>query len=332
MLWGRRAGKRKLPGLVRAGLVIGDVEEVEEWNEYGELKDNIGGGDATETAGTPGKSYALPSTPSKSTTTAASTPKTTSTESPAAPAQTEPQPRSTQATTTGENPMTMAMRQAGFEAAKKAGDAKSKARTEALDAAKAKGGSLEKLDNAGPTGVPPPTGTTQAEDAITGVGSDSKEEGMGTLDPKAEKEASGSTATSETATNSAPTEEAGSEVLEGTGQAETSTQEQVPTASAAESAANEAILQDKSHVVLKGHGQTPVTSAPPSEKADNDDNDEEEDEDNGSEKGGGNVKGYAGSTLKMSTSASDEAEALPGTRKQEQTAGKGEDVGDSVAD
>ncbi|WYZ34488.1 hypothetical protein EsH8_I_000764 [Colletotrichum jinshuiense] len=47
MLWGRRAGKdasgrvRKLPGLVQEGLVLGDLVEIEEWNEYGELKQHV---------------------------------------------------------------------------------------------------------------------------------------------------------------------------------------------------------------------------------------------------------------------------------------------------
>lgn len=41
-LWGRRAGKKKLPGLVKEGYVIADLEEVEDWNEFGELKENIG--------------------------------------------------------------------------------------------------------------------------------------------------------------------------------------------------------------------------------------------------------------------------------------------------
>lgn len=40
-IWGRRAGKRKLPGLVREGWVLADLEEVEEWNEYGELKEQL---------------------------------------------------------------------------------------------------------------------------------------------------------------------------------------------------------------------------------------------------------------------------------------------------
>ncbi|KAL1895519.1 hypothetical protein Cpir12675_003208 [Ceratocystis pirilliformis] len=47
MVWGRRAGKdangrlRKLPGLVQQGVVLGDLVETEEWNEYGELKEKV---------------------------------------------------------------------------------------------------------------------------------------------------------------------------------------------------------------------------------------------------------------------------------------------------
>ncbi|KAM5372858.1 hypothetical protein ACJZ2D_007315 [Fusarium nematophilum] len=47
MLWGRRAGKdeggrmRKLPGLVQEGFVLGDIVEIEDWNEYGELKQHV---------------------------------------------------------------------------------------------------------------------------------------------------------------------------------------------------------------------------------------------------------------------------------------------------
>ena len=47
MLWGRRAGKdeggrvRKLPGLVQEGLILGDLVEIEDWNEYGELKQHV---------------------------------------------------------------------------------------------------------------------------------------------------------------------------------------------------------------------------------------------------------------------------------------------------
>lgn len=330
MLWGRRAGKRKLPGLVRAGLVVGDLEEVEEWNEYGELKENVGGeggaaATAASAAGTPSKSYALPSTPSKqatgSTTTPAKAP-TPATETPSRP---------TQATST-DSPLTIAMRQAGFEAAKKAGDAKTKARADALDAAKAKDGSLDKLDNAGPTGMPPPSGTTEAKDAITGESGEARVGGKADKVPVTEdmvggggsmpakglgkegdaKELDGSA-------NKSISEDEEPEVLEGKGEAEPTS---VPTADEAEAAANEAIHQDKSHIVLAGHGQTPEGPTPPNEKADNDEMVEKS----------AQAIGDGGSALKTTTSATDEAEALPGKKTQEQAAASGEHVGDSVAD
>ncbi|KAJ5475326.1 hypothetical protein N7539_008392 [Penicillium diatomitis] len=37
-LWSRRCKGKKLPGLVKYGNIVGDLEEVEEWNEYGELR------------------------------------------------------------------------------------------------------------------------------------------------------------------------------------------------------------------------------------------------------------------------------------------------------
>lgn len=64
-----------------------------------------------------------------------------------------------------ESTLTTAMRQAGFEAAKKAGDAKAKARAEALETSRLKSAELQKLDNSGPTGMPPPSGSTEAEEA-----------------------------------------------------------------------------------------------------------------------------------------------------------------------
>ncbi|KAL8714440.1 MAG: hypothetical protein Q9220_001773 [cf. Caloplaca sp. 1 TL-2023] len=104
MLWGRRAGKRKLPGL--------DLEEIEEWNEYGELKDKVGLN--------PPASASSANTPTKVPTT--STPVNTPSKL-ASPTDGSPHPKSPSRT---ENPMAMAMRQAGMEAAKKAGDAKAK--------------------------------------------------------------------------------------------------------------------------------------------------------------------------------------------------------------
>ncbi|KAB8356686.1 hypothetical protein FH972_024262 [Carpinus fangiana] len=42
-IWSRRAQGKKLPGLVREGVVLGDLEVIEEWNEYGEIKEHLGG-------------------------------------------------------------------------------------------------------------------------------------------------------------------------------------------------------------------------------------------------------------------------------------------------
>ncbi|MCJ1268691.1 hypothetical protein MMC22_008579 [Lobaria immixta] len=148
MLWGRRAGKRKLPGLVRMGMVVGDLEEVEEWNEYGELKENVGTG-AAPSISTP----SAPSTPSKPPKPADSPSKvSTSTTTPSRPQQ----------STTTNSPLTTAMRQAGLEAAKKAGEAKSQARAKFSGESKASSDALKKLDNSTAAGVPPPTGTTEA--------------------------------------------------------------------------------------------------------------------------------------------------------------------------
>jgi len=337
MLWGRRAGKRKLPGLVRAGLVVGDLDEVEEWNEYGELKENVGGeGGAaaaatTSAAGTPSKSYALPITPSKPATESTPTP------SKASNSATETPSRPTQATSK-DSPLTTAMRQAGLEAAKKAGDAKSKARTNALDAAKPQDGSLEKLDNARPTGMPPPSETTVAKDAIKGESGETGVGGKAGEVPIAEDMVRGGGLIAATGSanggeipiskevdksaNKSISADVKPEVRGGKGQAEPPSAGEVPTAEEAEAAANEAIHHDKSHIVLVGHGQTPEGPTPPNENADDDEAVEKPEQ----------VTGHRGSGLLNAASATDEGEALPGKKTQEQRAASGNDVGDSVAD
>jgi hypothetical protein len=333
MLWGRRAGKRKLPGLVRAGLVVGDLEEVEEWNEYGELKENVGAPGVTataptSTAGTPSKSYALPTTPSKSATGSTNTPAKAPTSAVETPS------RSTQATST-DSPLTTAMRQAGIEAAKKAGDAKTKARTDALDAAKGNSGSLEKLDNAGPTGMPPPSGTTEAKDAIMGKSGEAKSEGKadyvsstenmvgrGGSSPATEMGKGGNLPPSKEGDESANRTITKKEEPDGPKDKGQTEAPPVPSAIEAEAAANEAIRQDKSHIMLKGHGQTPEDPTPPNAKANHGEATETlaqttEDEE---------------STLKTAVSATDEAEATLDRKTQEQPAARGEHAGDSVAD
>ncbi|MCJ1349450.1 hypothetical protein MMC31_007690 [Peltigera leucophlebia] len=116
MLWGRRAGKRKLPGLVKMGVVVADLDQVEEWNEYGEIKENLGAGSAADPLFPTPSAPSTPSKPPKSASVAAE-----STMLAATP------PRSVQKSTTETHPMT-AMRKAGLEAAKKAVDAKSQSR------------------------------------------------------------------------------------------------------------------------------------------------------------------------------------------------------------
>ena len=184
------------------------------------------------------------------------------------------------------------MRQAGLEAAKKAGDAKTKARTDLLNSMKARDGSLQKLDNSGPAGMPPPSGSTEAGDAIKGDSTGAKVAGKADEVPS--------------------TEEA--EELEGKGQAD-----EIPTAQEANSAANASILEDKSHIVLAGHGRTPEGVTPNSEISEVDYE-------------GLKRTDTGGSSLRQMVSATDDAEELPGKRTQEQGAAEGEEAGISVAD
>ncbi|KAJ5640821.1 Glutaredoxin [Penicillium herquei] len=62
-LWGRRSKGKKLPGLVKFGNIVGDLEEIEEWNEFGELRMVVNS--APDLDGMPATSYpvAAPPTP-----------------------------------------------------------------------------------------------------------------------------------------------------------------------------------------------------------------------------------------------------------------------------
>ena len=158
------------------------------------------------------------------------------------------------------------MRQAGFEAAKKAGDAKAKARTDYMAAAKAQNPDLRKLDNSGPTGMPPPSGTTEASEATKGESRDSNVAGKADDVPatnmedaralKAEEEAAEEIdvetfiAEQRKAQEKAEVSEASAglvaaadeeEVLEGKGEAAP----EVPSAKDLEQSANVAIAEDE---------------------------------------------------------------------------------------
>ena len=351
MLWGRRAGKRKLPGLVRMGMIVGDLEEVEEWNEYGELRDNLDPGPkpSPSAPATPSKVPAGPSSDSLMKTPA--TNPTTPSKQPPIISSTDTPPRPSTSST--DSPLTTAMRQAGFEAAKKAGDAKSKARAEALQASRDKDkapsfDTLRKLDNSGPTGMPPPSGTTEAVEAMKPETGDSSAEGKADDVPRTrkgeqddlevgnkEKPSGTMRATTEYAKRRSQestmpslekTDEAANtsilvdeseEVLEGRGQAEPRPEDSVRSAREVEEAANASIMHDKSHIVLVGQREADRT--PPSEPV------EEAVE-------SGNTTAKEGSKLKEATTISDEVHALPGKRTQDQPAASGEQAGNSVAD
>ena len=130
MLWGRRAGKRKLPGLVRQGMIIGDVEEVEEWNEYGELMERINEGKRREE---PPTMMSAGNTPSKAPPTETANPAVKEPAStPAHGKEVEipddeqlPTTPSRSSRQTEEKHLTTAMQSIGFEAAQKAKAAKS---------------------------------------------------------------------------------------------------------------------------------------------------------------------------------------------------------------
>ena len=146
-----------------------DLEQVEEWNEYGEIKENL-----TETkpaASTSTPSASATNTPSKpppapapvtstETPSKASPPTNTISNSSISDSPAPEAPKVDQATSLAD-----AMRQAGFEAARKAGDAKTKARNDILEAAKSRNPDLQKLDNSASTGMPPPSGTMEAAEA-----------------------------------------------------------------------------------------------------------------------------------------------------------------------
>ena len=322
---------------------------MEEWNEYGELKENVEPAgsrndsistptpSATSTPSKPPPSTDIPSNPSPALadTTAESSGPTSSTGASSAPA---PAPAK-------EASFATALRQAGFEAAKKANDAKTKARQDALAAAKSKDDELQKLDNSGPTGMPPPSGITEAADAkepetagavveskadevpVTGEGSTEE------VEDATQEENDGTQAAEavEKSTSNPMTTDESEEVLEGTGQAEPPappaqdipsiapppSSESVPSAADVEAAANESILKDKSHIVLAGKERD---RTPPAERADLG-KEQEIVEPN-----------QVGETPLKEVTATDEAQDLPGKKTQEQEAAEGAEAGTSVAD
>ncbi|KAH8820415.1 hypothetical protein F5884DRAFT_47657 [Xylogone sp. PMI_703] len=142
MLWGRRAGKdesgrqRKLPGLVQEGFVIGDIVEIEEWNEYGELKQHVKiVNDGTPVIMTPPailpqmgeKKVTAPAPPSPAPAVAPAQPKT-ATKAPESPAAATKDDDASSIIS-----LTESMRRLGQEAAKKAKDTKTRSIRSSLE-------------------------------------------------------------------------------------------------------------------------------------------------------------------------------------------------------
>ncbi|KAJ5521110.1 Glutaredoxin [Penicillium fimorum] len=109
-LWGRRSKGKKLPGLVKYGDIVGDLEEVEEWNEFGELRMVINS--VQDLGGMPATSNPVPAATETKTEPASATPKS-STIKIQDPPVTKPEDKK-------DDLAVLALRQASSEAASKA--------------------------------------------------------------------------------------------------------------------------------------------------------------------------------------------------------------------
>ncbi|KAL9102178.1 MAG: hypothetical protein Q9163_002652 [Psora crenata] len=283
-LWVRWAGKRRLPGLVRMGM---DLEQVEEWNEYGEVKEKLQSSDPAGSSSTPTRSSANTPSEPPATMSSASIPINTPTKPFATTTKTQTKPSSETESTPAPKSgpaldLTNAMRQAGLEAAKKAGDAKKKARTDALEATIAEGSGLGKLGNSIPTGMEPPSGTAEAgepknpekggtvlEDKADDVPATRinhlqslQPAGQAMGYPQETPHIGGTTAEVPTPkeveeqANKAIVEDQTKNTLEGVGQAV----QEVPTANEAEEMANQSIIEDEEDHVHNA-GQDPGADA-----------------------------------------------------------------------
>lgn len=132
---------------------------MEEWNEYGELKEHVSPGAASPAVATPSST---PSTPSKIAPSAETSSKVRFTA--------ETPTKATQPTATG-SPLTLAMRQAGAEAAKKASDTKSQSRAKVLGGSQASNSTARKVDNSTAPEPPPPSSLDAASAIAPEIGS-----------------------------------------------------------------------------------------------------------------------------------------------------------------
>jgi hypothetical protein len=143
---------------------------VEEWNEYGEIKEQLA--PLPEADGYVAPVPSASNTPSKPASTAAPLESSPAAVAPAPASSASHPPRQTPSVTvTGpqgeiENPIALALRQAGFEAAQKAKESKSKLASFSHSASVSSQKEASGIsDGSTPTGVPPPSGITESADA-----------------------------------------------------------------------------------------------------------------------------------------------------------------------
>ena len=215
------------------------------------------------------------------------------------------------------------MRQAGFEAAKKAGDAKKSSSAKIIAQAKGSEQSssssemLQKLDNSAPTGTPPPSGTTDARSAMapeTGSSTvESKADGVPATTSSSNKVTDSMQDLSLTEANAAGSQTAGlTDGPAGTGEDE-DLEKKTAIAKEPEAEAQEA---EEDGLNRGNHGGAkPKTVTLEPEKRETEPDAEED-----------------ARKTKDVTAASDEVGNLPGKKTQDQPAASGEDAGSSVAD
>lgn len=254
-----------------------DLDEIEEWNEYGELKQNVGAlAPATH----------IPSssdTPSKA---PARVESSTPTQGPAS-----------AGSSNSEHPLTASLRQASSEAAQKASDTKSKART-TPSITEPSASTLKSLDNSGPTGMRPPSGTTDAVSAQAPETGTSRVQGKADTVPISSESAAVSTSSLHAGLQSGPHEGKEQKMMQHRG-----SNVEVVSKEEAEELEQKALIREE-------------------------DEDEEEERQESEVKEGKSDK----EKTKEATTEAREAVDLPGKKTQKQGAASAEDAQASVAD
>lgn len=222
-----------------------------------------------------------------------------------------------------DSPLTTAMRQAGFEAAKKAGDAKKSSSAKIV--AQAKGSeqssssseTLRKLDNSAPTGTPPSSGITGTRSAMapeTGSSTvESKADGVPETTTSSNKVTDSMQDLSLTEANAANSRAAG---LTG-GPAGTGEDKNLEKKTSIGKGPKAEVKEAEEDGLDKGNHESARPKTGMLEP-------EEREAESGAEEDAGNTKDV--------TAASDEVQNLPGKKTQDQPAASGENAGSSVAD